>query len=109
MSGDSASIDRAKRARQRLDVRRPQIEPIGGLRQAELVDEDLRELVVPVLARMDDDLVDPGLAQGDGERRRLDELRPVADDGEDSHPRSVRPRRADERPDAFRATARAGT
>ncbi len=60
--------------------------------QPELVDEDLRQLVVPVLAGMDDDLVDPGLVERDGERRRLDELRPVADDGHHAHRASVVPR-----------------
>jgi hypothetical protein len=31
------------------------------------------------------DLVDAGPAQGEGERGRLDELGPVADDGKDSN------------------------
>ena len=39
---------------------------------------------------VDDDLVDPGVAQRDRERRRLDELRPVADDGQDTHRASLR-------------------
>jgi len=30
-------------------------------------------------------LVDPALAEREGEWSRLDELRPVADDGKDSH------------------------
>ena len=77
--------DGADRRRQRVDVRGAEVEPVGGLRQAELVEEDLRELVVPVLPRVDDHLVDPRRAQRLGERRRLDELRPVADDGEDLH------------------------
>jgi hypothetical protein len=38
-----------------------------------------------MLARVHDDLVDPGIAQRDRERGRLHELRPVADDGEDAH------------------------
>ncbi len=71
-----------------------------GLVEAELVDEDLRELVVPVLPGVDNDLVDPGIAQRDGERRRLDELRPVADDGQDAHRASLRGSpSAEERPD----------
>ena len=44
-----------------------------------------------MLTRVDDDLVDPRLAERDGERRRLDELRAVADDGEDAHRASVVP------------------
>ncbi len=76
-----------------------------GLGQPELVDEHLRELVVPVLARMDDDLLDPRRAQRLGERRGLDELRPVADDRDDFHGASlaaalVRPVRAGQRPSA---------
>ena len=35
--------------RQRVDVGRPQVEAVGRLVQPELVDEDLRQLVVPVL------------------------------------------------------------
>ncbi len=77
--------DAANGGRQRLDVGRPQVEPVRGLGQAELLEEDPRELVVPVLAGVDDDLVDPRLAQRHRERGRLDELRPVADDGEDAH------------------------
>ncbi len=58
---------------------------MGRLVEPELVDEDLRQLVVPVLPRMHDDLVDPRLPERHGERRRLDELRAVADDGEHAH------------------------
>ena len=57
--------------------------------EPELVDEHLGELLVPVLARMDDDLVDPGLAERDRERRGLDELRAVPDDREHAHRASV--------------------
>ncbi len=60
-----------------------------GLGEPELVDEDLRELVVLVLARVDDDLVDPARAERLGERRGLDELRPVAHDRDDLHGASV--------------------
>ena len=59
------------------------------LGEPELVDEDLGELVVPVLAGMDDDLLDPRVAKRLGQGRRLDELRAVADDGEDAHAPSV--------------------
>ena len=62
-----------------------QVEPVLRLRQVELVEEDLRELAVLVLAGVQDDLLDPAVAQRDRERRRLHELRPVADDGEGPH------------------------
>jgi hypothetical protein len=53
-----------------------------GPRHAELVDEDRRELVVVVLAGVDEQLVVLGAQQArDG--GRLDELRAVPDDGED--------------------------
>ena len=60
-----------------------QVEPVRRLREAELVEEDLRHLGVPVLPRVQHDLVDPRLAERHRERRRLDELGPVPDDGED--------------------------
>jgi len=66
---------------------------VRGLVQPELVDEDLRQLVVPVLTRVDDDLVDPCLAKRHGQRRRLDELWTVADDGQNAHRASVRMKR----------------
>ena len=66
-------------------VRGVQIEAIARLGESELVEEDLRHDVVPVLARVEHDLVDPRFAQCSGERRCLDELRAVADDGEDLH------------------------
>ena len=53
-----------------------------GARDAELGDEDRRQLVVVVLAGVDEQLVVLG-AQQARDRRRLDELRPVADDRED--------------------------
>ncbi len=77
--------DAANGGRQRLDVGRAEVEPVRGLRQSQLLEEDLRELGVPVLAGVDDDFLDPRLAERHRERRRLDELRPVADDGEDAH------------------------
>jgi hypothetical protein len=41
---------------------------------------------------VDDDLVDPSLPERDGERRGLDKLRTVADDGHHAHRASVVPR-----------------
>ena len=79
--------DGADRRGQRLDVGRPQIEAMRRLRETEFLEEDLGELVVPVLAGVDDDLLDAGLTQCLAERRGLDELRPVADDGDDLHGR----------------------
>ena len=81
--------DLLQRRGQGVDVRGAQVEAVRRLGEPELVEEDGGQLVVPVLPGVDDDLVEPGVAQGDGERRRLDELRPVADDGQDLHARSV--------------------
>ena len=66
-------------------LRGAEVEPVCRLRQPELLEEDRGELVVPVLPRVDDDLVDPASRGAPRERRRLDELRPVADDGEHLH------------------------
>ncbi len=52
--------------------------------QAELLVEDARELVVVVLARVGDHEVDV-LGQLGVQRRRLDELRAGAGDGEEAH------------------------
>ena len=41
--------------------------------------------MVVVLARVHDDLVDSLVAKGERERGALDELRPVADDGDELH------------------------
>ena len=60
-------------------------------RDAELLDEHGAELVVVVLAGVDEQLVVLG-AQRARDRRRLDELRPVPDDGDDAQA-LVRPRR----------------
>ena len=40
-----------------------EVEPVGRLRQPELLEEDLGELPVPVLSGVQHDLLDPGLAQ----------------------------------------------
>ena len=78
----------ADRRGHRLRVGGAQVEPVGRLRDAQLVEEDLRHRGVPVLARVQDDLVDPRRAERHRERRRLDELGPVPDHGEDfRHPR----------------------
>jgi hypothetical protein len=68
-----------------LDVGRPEVEPVGRLRELELVEEDRGELVVPMLSGVDDDLLDVGGPERLGKRRRLDELWPVADDSDDLH------------------------
>ena len=57
-----------------------ELQVVLGPRQAELGEEDLRELLVVVLAGVDQHLLRL-LAQPVGDRRRLDELRPVPDDG----------------------------
>ena len=69
----------------RVEVPRPRVEPVSGLGEAELVEEDLGELRVVVLPGVHHDLVDSGLAQCQGQRRRFDELRTVPDDGEHFH------------------------
>ncbi len=66
-------------------IRRVEVEAVARLGDAELVEEDLGHHVEPVLAGVQDDLVDPGVAQRERERCGLDELRPVPDDGEDLH------------------------
>jgi len=55
-----------------------------GRVEAELVEEDLRELVVVVLAGVEDDLV-RSVSQREREGSRLYELGAVADDRKDSH------------------------
>ena len=61
----------------------------AGSPQPELVEEDGGQLAVVVLAGVHDDLLDPGVAERDRERRRLDELRPVADDRQQPHGRRL--------------------
>ena len=63
----------------------PRVEPVPRLVKPELLDEHVRQLPVVVLPRVDDDLVDAGDQEGEGERPALDELRAVPDDGEDLH------------------------
>ncbi len=83
--------DRRDRGRHRVDVVGAQVEPMRGFRDAELVEEDLRHLRVPVLSGVENRLVDPRVAQRERKRRRLDELRPVPDHGKDVHRRYDRP------------------
>ncbi len=59
-----------------------------GARDPELLDEDRRELVVVVLAGVDEVLL-VLLAQEARDGRGLDELRPVSDDGDDLHARTA--------------------
>ena len=86
-----------------FDLGGVQVEPVARRAEAELVEEDLRKLAIPVLSRVKDDLVDPRVAERDGERGRLDELRPVADDGEHLH--GGQPSVASARSSARRASA----
>jgi hypothetical protein len=57
----------------------------AGLRQPELLEEDLRELGVPVLARVDDDLVDVRLAERHESGADLTNCGRLPDDGQDAH------------------------
>ncbi len=77
----------------RVDARRVEVEAVAGLRQAELVEEHLRHDVVPVLTRVEDDLVHAGGEQRTGEWGGLDELRAVPDDREDLHASEPKQRR----------------
>ncbi len=76
---------RSDRGPHRLGVGGVEVEPVARLGQPELVVEDVGELRIPVLAGVEADLLDPCGAQGGGDGTRLDELRPVPDDGEDIH------------------------
>ena len=60
------------------------LEPVGGRVELELLEEDRGELGIVVLARVERDLFDARVSKREGEGSRLDELRPVADDGKDS-------------------------
>jgi hypothetical protein len=57
---------------------------VVGPRQLQFVEEHARELVVVVLAGVDEDLA-RALAKPVGDRRRLHELRPVANYGDYPH------------------------
>ena len=81
----------------RVHVSRVRLEPVGGLREPELFEEHVRELAVVVLPRVQDDLLHTRLAQRDGQRTGLDELRAVAHDGEDLHAASTSARAAQAR------------
>ena len=63
-----------------------QLEPVAGLVEAQLVEEDPRERSIPVLARVEHGLVDPGSPQRQRQGCRLDELGPISDHGENTHP-----------------------
>src|SRR5207237_10256133 len=77
-----ASLDRGLH---RVRVSCAQVEAVARLREAQLLEEDLRELVVVVLPGVDDDLVETVLAEGDRRGRGLDELGAVAHDRGDFH------------------------
>src|SRR6476619_1389047 len=79
--GDRGPDARPHRGR----LSRVEVEPVIGLWEAELVEEDLGELTVVVLPRVEHDLVDPALAQSDRQGGGFDELRPASDDREDSN------------------------
>jgi hypothetical protein len=66
-----------------------EVEAVTRLGQFELLVEDVRELGIPVLAGVEADLLDAGLAESCAHGARLDELRTVADDGQDFHGREA--------------------
>ena len=53
----------------RLHVGRPQVELVGGRAETELLEEDRRELAIPVLARMQHHLRQSDIGERSGERR----------------------------------------
>ncbi len=76
-----------------LLVRQPaDAEAVGGLRELELLEENLRQLGVVVLPGVERDLVDSPLPEGDREGRRLDELGAVSHHGQRFHGRYSTPR-----------------
>ncbi len=86
-------LERRLQRRQHLLARQcADAEAVRRLGQPELLEEDVRQLAVVVLAGVHHDLFVTGLTQCFRQRRRLDELRPVADDGQDAHGGSVRTR-----------------
>jgi hypothetical protein len=72
---------------------RPGRELVVGRRHVELLEEDLGEPAVVVLAGVDEDLL-VALAQVARHRGRLHELGPVADHGQDPHGRASCPMQA---------------
>ena len=65
-------------------------ELVARLRDAHLPEKHLRHQVVVVLAGMHQDFLDAALRERARHRRRLDELRPRADHGDDFHPLTCR-------------------
>ena len=57
------------------------LDAVVGGRQFDLVEEDLGEVLVIVLAGVHQQVAGV-LGDGRGDRRKVDELRPVADDGD---------------------------
>ena len=55
-------------------------EAVGGIRELELLEENMRQLWVVVLPGVERYLGDSPLPEGDREGRGLDELGPVPDD-----------------------------
>ena len=88
-SGRSRSIASRDPRPHRRGVGGVEVEPVARLRQPELLVEDVGEFGVPVLPGVEADLLDPGVGERGRERAGLDELRPVADDGEDLHAADV--------------------
>ena len=80
LGGDRVEDPRLHRG-DHLLVRQPaDPEAVRGLRELELLEENLRQLGVVVLPGVERDLVDSPLSERDREGRGLDELGPVSDD-----------------------------
>jgi hypothetical protein len=73
----------------RLGVGGVEVEAVPRRRQLELLVEHVRELRIPMLARVEADLLDTGVAQSGAHGTGLDELRAVAHDRKDLHGRDV--------------------
>jgi hypothetical protein len=81
--------DRPQVLLHRQRIRGVEVEPVPRLLDAELFEEDGRQLPVVVLSRVDHHLVESSGAERGREGSALHELRPVADDGDDLHLRRL--------------------
>ena len=92
--GEHRRLDPGQHARRLLGVRPgARLQAVPRRVEPELVEEDLREPGIVVLAGVQHDLLGAS-REGQRDRSGLDELRPVADDRDDAHRRRLRERLA---------------